>query len=241
MKGLQLPLGVQLSDAASFETYYAGPNAEAVVALRAALAGSGPPLLFLFGPPAAGKTHLLQALTRAAAAGSACAYLPLARLRTDGADPAEALEGLDQADLVCLDDLDAVLDDASWPLALLRLLDRVRAHGGRCVVAAAAPPERLALPLADLRTRLAAAAIYGLRPLTDDDRAQLLLERARSRGLELPPDAARYLLSRLPRDAGSLVTALERLDRDLLSARRRLTLAFVQQWLREDAAGPKRA
>lgn len=241
MKGLQLPLGVQLSDAASFETYYAGPNTEAVVALRAARAGSGPPLLFLFGPPAAGKTHLLQALTRAAAAGSACAYLPLARLRADGADAGEALEGLDQADLVCLDDLEAVLDDTGWLLALLRLLDRVRAHGGRCVVAAAAPPERLALPLADLRTRLAAAAIYGLRPLTDEDRAQLLLERARARGLELPPDAARHLLSRLPRDAGSLVAAIERLDRDLLSARRRLTLAFVQQWLREDAAGPKRA
>jgi chromosomal replication initiation ATPase DnaA len=56
---------------------------------------------------------------------------------------------------------------------------------------------------------------------------------ARARGLELPADAARYLLSRLPRDAGSLVEALDRLDRALLSAQRRLTVAFLQQWLKE--------
>lgn len=238
MKGLQLPLGVQLSDSASFETYHAGPNAEAVAALRAALAGAGPPLVLLYGPLGAGKSHLLQALTRAAAAGQTCAYLPLAALRTSEAP--EILDGLEEIHLVCLDDLDAVLGDEGWPLALLRLLDRLRAHGGHAVATASAPPERLPSPLPDLRTRLAAAAIYGLRPMDDEDRERLLLGRARARGLELPPDAARYLLTRLPRDTGSLLAALDRLDRDLLSARRRLTLAFVQQWLRDSAGDPDR-
>lgn len=234
MKGLQLPLGVQLSDTASFETYHAGPNAEAVAALRAALAGAGPPLVLLYGPAGAGKTHLLQALTRAAAAGQTCAYLPLAALASR--DTPEILEGLETLDLVCLDDLDAVLGSEGWPLALLRLLDRLRAHGGHCVATAVAPPERLGTPLPDLRTRLAASAVYGLRPMRDEDREALLLGRARARGLELPADAARFLLTRLPRDAGSLLAALDRLDRDSLSAQRRLTLAFVQQWLRD--AGP---
>jgi DnaA-homolog protein len=233
VKGLQLPLGVQLSDTASFETFHAGPNAEAVAALQAMLDGAAPPLLFLFGTRASGKTHLLQALTRAGAASRACAYLPLAQLHD--AEPGEIVEGLDRADVVCLDDVDAVLDRPGWPVALLRLLDGIRAHGGRCVVTAQAPPERLAPALPDLRSRLAAAAIYGLKPLTDDDRTRVLLDRARARGLELPPDAARYLLARLPRDAGSLIGALDRLDRALLTAQRRLTLAFVQQWLRDHA------
>jgi len=231
VKGLQLPLGVQLSDAASFESYHAGPNREIVEALRALAADGGPPLLFLFGPPASGKTHLLQALTRAAARARSCAYLPLAQF---GGDAADALEGFDRADLVCVDDVDALPSDGA--LALLRLLDQVRAHGGRCVCAAAAPPERLGIALPDLRTRLSAAAIYGLKPLGDADREQLLLDRARARGLDLPTDAARALLARLPRDAGSLVAAIERLDRDLLSAQRRLTLSFVQQWLKDNAA-----
>ena len=233
MKGLQLPLGVQLPDTASFETYFAGPNAEAVAAVQRSAGADAPQLVLLFGPVATGKSHLLQALTRAAARSLACAYVPLRELRADGAAAADTLDGLERAQLVCLDDLDAVLDHADWPVALLRLLDALRAHGGRAVVSAPAAPERLALELPDLRTRLAAAAIYGLKPLSDHDRTGLLLERARARGLELPQDAARHLLSRLPRDAGSLVQAIDRLDRALLTAQRKLTLSFVQQWLRD--------
>lgn len=233
MKGAQLPLGVHLADAATFDSYHPGPNAEVLAALRALALGEGPPLLFLYGPPASGKSHLLQALTRAAALTRACAYVPLAQFAA--ADAPEALQGLDQADLVCVDDVN-VLAGGAGALSLLRLLDQVRAHGGRCVLAAAAPPERLGLDLPDLRTRLTAAATFGLKPLSDEDREQLLRDRARARGLDLPGDAARALLARLPRDAGSLVRALDRLDRDLLTAQRRLTLAFVQQWLKDNTA-----
>lgn len=230
MKGLQLPLGVQLADTASFDTFHAGPNADTVTALRAGLA----PLVLLFGPRASGKTHLLQALTREAAARRPCAYVPLAELARHEA--ADVLDGLEHRALVALDDLEAALGRPGWAVALLRLLDAVRTRDGVAVLSASAPPERLPVPLADLRTRLSAAAIYGLKPLTDADREQLLAERARARGLELPADAARYLLARLPRDAGSLTGALDRLDRATLTAQRRLTLAFVQQWLREQPA-----
>ena len=232
MKGLQLPLGVQLSDTASFETYFAGPNAEAVAAVRRAAEPTAPPLLLLYGPPGTGKSHLLQALTRERARTVACAYAPLRELVAEGASPADSLEGLERAQLVCLDDADAALRRADWALALLRLLDGLRAHGGRAVISAPAAPDRLELDLPDLRTRLAAAAIFGLKPLSDPDRTGLLLERARARGLELPPEAAQHLLTQLPRDAGSLVQALDRLDRALLSAQRKLTLSFVQQWLK---------
>jgi DnaA family protein len=235
VKGLQLPLGVQLPDTASFETYSAGPNAEAVAALRAALAPGAPPLLLLYGPPGTGKSHLLQALTRAGARERACAYLPLRELIAEGAGPADTLEGIERADLACLDDVDAALPRDGWPLALLRLLDALRARGSRAVISAPSAPERLAVPLPVRLTRLKAAAVYGLKPLSDADRVSLLLDRARARGLELPPDAARQLLERLPRDAGSLVAALDRLDRALLSAQRKLTLAFVQQWLKDSS------
>jgi len=235
VKGLQLPLGVQLPDTASFETYYAGPNAEAVAAVRSTLATGAPPLLLLYGPPGTGKSHLLQALTRAAARSAACAYVPLRELHAEGAAAGDTLDGLERAQLVCLDDADAVLAQPDWALALLRLLDALRAGGGRAVIGAPAAPERLVLQLPDLRTRLSQAAIYGLKPLLDPDRTGLLLERARARGLELPEDAARHLLARLPRDPGSLVAAIDRLDRALLSAQRKPTLSFVQQWLKDSA------
>ena len=229
MKGVQLPLGVHLAETASFDSFHAGPNREAVRALEGLAAPDAPPLVLLFGPEGCGKSHLLQALTQRASAHLGCAYVPLAQLADAGI---EAIEGLEDVDVLCLDDVDAVAARSDWAQALVRLLDALRARGGRVAASAVAPPERLGSAVADLRTRLSQAAVFGLKPLGDDERAQLLQARARARGLELPADAAQYLLSRLPRDPGSLVGALDRLDRALLSAQRRLTLSFVQQWLR---------
>jgi DnaA-homolog protein len=55
--------------------------------------------------------------------------------------------------------------------------------------------------------------------------------RARHRGLELPDDTARYLLTRSRRDMTSLYALLDRLDRESLRTQRRLTVPFVREVL----------
>ncbi|MDR3418559.1 MAG: DnaA/Hda family protein, partial [Nevskia sp.] len=166
--------------------------------------------------------------------GRRAAYLPLAQFAREDA---AALQGFEMLDMLCLDDVDGVLLDRRHALVLLRLIDAVHAHGGHCVLVAAAAPDSLPLaPLPDLRTRLAACAVFGLKPLGDADLRALLRLRARARGLELPEDVAEYLLRRLPRSVPALLEALEQLDRGSLSAQRRLTIPFAQQVLaRSDA------
>lgn len=217
MKGTQLPLAVQLRDSASFDSFYAGPNAAAVAALRGAREN-----VFLYGPPASGKSHLLQAAAREWGA----AYLPLAQLAALGP---EALEGYGNVAALCVDETDAALTQRDWCLALLRLLDTLRTRGARLALAGGAAPERLSIALPDLRTRLSACALFGLRPLDDEARAALLRERAQARGLQMPDEVSRWLLSQLPRDNGTLMRVLDRLDQASLAQRRRLTLPFVQQ------------
>lgn len=225
MKGEQIPLSVQLRSTASFDTYHAGPNADAVAALRTLRSGG----LYLYGPAGTGKSHLLQALARDAQQRELrVSYLPLRSIVDNGAG---ALDGLVGFDLVCVDDIEAIDGNAHWHHALIRLLDRLRTEGSGCCISASAAPERIASLLPDLRTRLSALPMFGLRALSDDDRRAWLREAARQRGLELPDDAARWLINRLPRDAGSLLLAIEQLDRASLRDKRRLTMMFVQKTL----------
>lgn len=231
MKGEQLPLSVQLRASASFEAYFAGSNQAAVELLQRFAIEGAPGGVFVYGAPGTGKTHLLQATARSAQlAGRRVAYLPL-RVLGDAA----ALDGLQNLERVCLDDVEALGGEAALPL--LRLLDRLRAQGHGWLAAAQSPPERLPQLLVDLRTRLSAGTVIGLKPLDDAERLQLLQRNARQRGLELSADVARWLLTQLPRDSASLLSVLDRLDAASLQAQRRLTLPFVQRVL----APPNRA
>jgi DnaA-homolog protein len=231
---VQLPLGVQLRDNASFASFFPGPNAELLRQLEqiVAQAGSGQGLrvLFLWGMQGSGRTHLLQAASRAAGErGRAAAYLPLAEL--GGSEPARLLEGVAELSFVCLDDVQAVAGRRDWEQALMALCDGLRATGGSLLAAGSQPPMELGLALKDLATRLAWGPVYALKPLDDTDKIRLLQQRARGRGLELPEEVGRFLLSRSARDIPSLLAVLERLDRASLAAQRGLTVPFVREVL----------
>lgn len=213
MKGAQLALPVQLQQVPGFDNFFAGPNAAVVEALRARTL----PAIWLFGARASGRTHLLRAALRALDAESAyaCSAMP-----TD-----------EDAALLAIDDVEPLLAEREAAIALLRLVDRRRQAGRPILLAAGAPPSRLVVALPDLRTRLEAMALLGLKPLRESDRRALLLLHARQRGLDLPAEVVAWLLAHLRRDAGTLIAALEEIDRATLSAKRRPTLPFVQQTL----------
>jgi DnaA-homolog protein len=226
----QLPLRVRLRDHARFATYVAGANAEARDVLANATPGA-PRTVWLWGRRGTGKTHLLQATCAAAGErGQAAACFDLAGL------PSTALlEGCEALDVVCLDGLDAVAAVPEWNAALFRLHTLLQDSGGRFVVASTAPPAAHEFTLPDLRSRLLAASVHQLAELDEDGQCEALRLRAAQRGLELSPEAALYLVRRLPRDMHSLFGVLDRLDQASLAAQRRLTLPFLREQLESGA------
>ncbi|WP_297529310.1 DnaA regulatory inactivator Hda [Thiohalobacter sp.] len=226
----QLPLGIRLADAARLDNFVAGPNAEAVAAVRSLVDSPAPASLLLAGAPGSGRTHLLQAACRhAGEAGLATAYLPL---EMAGGRIAEALAGLEALELVVLDDIDVLAGKAAGERALFNLFNELRAAGGRLLASASDRPERLGFRLPDLVSRLNWGLFYALRPLDDAARMQVLKRRAAERGLELGDEVCGYLLKRCPRDLPALMALLERIDRDSLARQRRITIPFLRETLR---------
>jgi DnaA family protein len=141
------------------------------------------------------------------------------------------LDGLEKLDLVLLDSLQSVTGLADWELALFNLFNRLRDQEGRLIVSADRPPAELPLQLKDLASRLSWGPCYRLNPLDDEGREELLRRALNERGLRLSPEAARFILSRLPRDIQSLTQSVARLDQASLASQRKLTIPFIREVL----------
>lgn len=229
----QLPLALRFPPDQRFEAFVAAPDG-ALAQLRALAHGEEDMAasVFIAGPAATGKTHLLlAACAEAEAAGRRTAYLPLAaaagRLR-------DALDAFEHADVVALDGLEAVAGSRDDEVALFDAHNRARDAGRSLLYAARVAPDELELVLPDLRSRLSQCARIALEPLDDSGRADVLRLRAQRRGLQIDDAAIDWLLKRVDRDLVSLTTLLDRLDRESLAAQRRLTVPFLRSVLSHD-------
>jgi len=223
----QLALPLRLDDHAVFASFLPTGN-ETLVGLLASIAtepgGNG---CWIWGAQSVGKTHLLQAVCDRA--GDRSVYVPMVALADAGPS---LIAGLANRELVCIDDFDRIAGDAAWERAMFTLYNDIVTEGGQLVVSAGMTPRECPIQLPDLASRMSQLPIYSVHALADVDRAAALQLRASHRGLELPDETARYLLSRSRRDMASLYSLLDTLDQEALRAQRRLTVPFVREVLK---------
>ncbi len=225
----QLPLAIQLNDEATLADFCWGNNALLHQQLHQARNNQGECLFYLWGTAGSGKSHLLQACCHAVSTNLSAIYLPLKTLREWGPD---VLEGLDEQDWICIDDLDAIATNTAWEEALFHLYNRVRDNGQtRLIISGNLPPVNMPVCLLDLRSRLSWGLVIQLNELSDDDKITTLKLHASKRGLELPTSVAQFLLNRCARNMHDLHTLLNRLDEASLIAQRKITIPFVKDVL----------
>lgn len=232
----QLPLGFEPGELFTFDSFVAGSNAVAVgIAKQSALYGHSEAdaasnkvegQLYFWGDNGLGKSHLLQACCNLAAKNhrTVC-YLTQAEIL----DQSVAMfDGLEQVDMICLDDIDTWLIDDAWETALFNLINNVRENNNCLLMASAHPPEEAFVKLPDLRSRLAWGPVFHLQELTDKEKYQALHFRAKQNGLELPENVADYLMQRYPRDMFGLFERLAVLDKASMAMQRKLTIPLIK-------------
>jgi DnaA family protein len=230
MQPLQYTLAVTLPEDETLDSFYAGAQTAAVAFLKAYLqqpARQSP--VYLFGANGSGKSHLLYAAcVQAQEQGLTSQLLTLDDCRQ--LSP-RLLDDLEQLDLVCLDNIQAIAGELSWQTAVFDLYNRMAEQGKALIIVGNQAPQQLGLQLADLVSRLQACTAFQLRLLTDDDKQKLLQQKARLRGMELPDEVARYLLNHQDRDIRALVAILDKLDKATIVHQRKLTIPFVKEIL----------
>jgi len=217
----QLVLELAPPPAPTLENFFPGRNRAALAALRDALAGRER-VVYLWGGPGSGKTHLLRAaVNEAAARGRAARYV--------GAPHAELAHAAGW-ELLAVDDVERL--DASAQGYLFDAFNAAKAAGA-LLIAAGAQPAAEAPVREDLRTRLASGVSLRLAPLDDAEKTAALASHGAQRGLRLGPELLAYVLTHCRRDMGTQVAVLDALDRYSLEHKRPVTLPLLREALKQ--------
>lgn len=216
----QLLLDLLPTNPPSLDNFVPGSNSEALAGLSTWLAGgAGQFALCLWGEAGAGKSHLLQA--------SGFRYIDVAN------DP--DLASVPEAGEVAIDQVEQL--SPTGQIALFNAFNRLKANGGRLLVAAPQAPHHLALR-EDLRTRLGSGLIFRLHPLSDPEKKAALALQAEERAMKLSPEGLDYLLRHAPRDMRKLSALIVALDRYTLERKRAITMPLLREvLLNADARG----
>ena len=219
----QLILDILPAAEPTFDNMVLGANVAAVAAAQDLQPGQS---IYIWGPEASGRSHLLRASTE----WFDGVYI--------GAEHAAAtmIDLLDQSSMPAIVTVDDVhkLDHAGLG-ALFGLYNRWREQSAdtlafRLITAGDRAPLQMQCR-EDVRTRLGWGAVFRIEPLSDHEKYDALMQYAQARGMPLSADVLRWLLVHGSRDIRVLFAVLDALDRYALANHRPLTLPLLKSMM----------
>src|SRR5262245_64040581 len=217
----QLILELAPVPAPTLQNFVPGRNRAVVEALVGLAAGRAPDqVLYVWGEPGTGKSHLLTGAWSEARYAQRAAHLVEYCADLDAR--------IEESGLLVVDDVDTLPESAQ--ARLFDVFNRVRAARGAFVAAGTCAPARLRLRQ-DLGSRVLSGLVLQCQRVQDAGEAAALAAHAVERGIKLPRDVVTYFLHRVPRDTGTLFAVLEAIDRYSLARQRPVTLPLVREAL----------
>ncbi len=223
---VQIPLQFEFQTNQKFSTYYTGNNEELISHLQQILS-SNERQIFLWGETGSGKTHLLQASNLEVIEQSKTSFY--FSLDASTLPDPSMLEGLENFDLVCFDNIDQIAGNSKWEHAFFNFFNLHRDNNNHLIISATCPPKYLAIQLPDLKTRMSWGLTLKLHSLSDEQQLNALIYKAHDLGFEIPLNVGRFLVTHYARDLPSIWSLLNKIEHATLAEKRKLTIPFLKK------------
>jgi len=219
----QLLLDISFTPEPSLVNFIPGTNQELLTYLSrlSCLENNVEKIIYIWGDPGCGKSHLLKATVNAVIVnGGNAGYF--------GSGQVPRASMAETHNLLAIDDVSML--DAQMQIGLFDLFNRVKEEKGHLLICGDNTPSALNLR-PDVTTRLGWGLIFHLKTLSDHDKREALLAHAQFRGFSLSREVVDYLLSHTERDMSSLMCLLDAIDLCSLEMKRPITLPLLRELL----------
>lgn len=183
-------------------------------------------LLYLYGPPGCGKTHLLNAIGKQVA-NNDYRIFNCAQMQAEDADI--LLDEMAEQPVLLIDNLDKLPADDRLRHTLWEAFNWQYNAGKPLALTGQIAPRELGNLDEHLITRLLWGLVAFMDISDDQARLQLILKIANDLQVVVPNDVANWLLTILPRDSEALQAGCKELYYEALKTKRKISLKLARE------------
>mgnify|MGYP006131196145 CR=1 FL=1 len=234
-KGEQLILDVYCEPRLNFANYIVAKENEVAVSCLARLIREELTpedkndfgFIYLHSSCKSGKTHLLKSCCYALIK-SRTPHIFLDLVKITSLSP-RILSGLSRVSLVCLDNIEHAVGNASWEEAIFNLYNELAVAKVPLIVSSCYSPLEINFDLPDLNSRIRSGLNFKLAELNDVNKIKVMSKVAKEMGFDMPDSLLHFMINHSDRCLQSLIELVKKIGHIALSENKKPNLNTVKK------------
>lgn len=222
----QLALQIQKNERASLDNFFISKNNnKAIQILKNILERSNNGAqIFIDDLGSNGKSYLLQAICNDFSnSNNSTIYIPMQK--AINLEPS-ILEGINDLNLICLDDIDLISNQRDWELALFNLINEC--YEKDCFLLLSGSIDKLEV-IPDLISRIKKMEILRLKAIDDDELLRATQSISKNLNIEISDKNMNYLINNSRRDIKTVFGTLSQLEKESLERKKSIGLNLIKE------------